>query len=1480
MKYFVEFSPDLFDSTTVQFKKKLCRLRDKLERSQSIARLETHSRPYFHANIGRIYRLIIERYQANSGTLIYFRTLLNHGDYIRFLNLTNSERQARYDGDKLSPHEVNQLLNKRRQEPQRSHKSLSDEERNFLETFSSTNYLPKNEEPTIFESYEWCDEVKTSWANTLRRQLFECVFGLQDEIETSKQTQSSIEEGVKWEQDLGVLYSYYPHLHSTLLIRPIQRSEVDESSIEAECKKKNQQYRDSTYENNDRNKLKRLSRRAYPSFMAWDEDSWIELQRDDSFHISLSPEEIQVLHPNSGSTEQRPQYPLFINGRAGSGKSTILHYLFAQQIRHYTRQLQSNIAHSNLPIYVTYSQDLLNTAKTVVKKVLRALDRHSNLRKNHSEENYSDDQYTDVLSKSFSTVRSLFLERADRSEQDHRFVATKLIQFHSFRDQWNKYRNQQPVHYVRELQPTMVWHVIRTYIKGMNISSKAEYEHLPDKMQSVKIVDFEGVINHAWPWYEQLCKEYDYWDDQDLAQYLLDIDDGDQLPKYSALFCDEAQDFTRIELDVIQDLLLYTHRDFSKTRYLLNRVPLAFAGDPYQTLHPTGFNWRTTTSSYYQSLLDRIGDTWSHHVKLKQFILQMNYRSSPGIVRFANVVQLIRRIVLGLKELEPQETWTSTEDGVGPVAYDVVDSEFRRHLAKERELVIIVPCHEGEEEKFRSHDDFLSQPTLDPRRIVSPVTAKGLEWDRIVLYRFGDYAQQQFPGLIKAINSAGHVGDKSLQRSLDWEYFLNQLYVSVTRARKRLIIADTQQGIDSFWGFSSSRSRIRKQLIDQVSSSRWKDDDLVGLVPAQEFSWNEHREDPYEIASMWHRVGQSRRNGDILDRAAYFYRMADKHRRADECEAEAFGIRRQFEDAVTAYKKLRESSKVVLYYWALGKFHRIVEEARSLLGVSEDKFVLASRWLREDSSGCDGLVSLLDELENLPSSDAPWDQELHLEGFKKFMHAVVERICSRLTDSSAIDSAWSGIGNRLRQSLIELGFSKSELDSPAYARICCQSGDIERGLELWRQVTGVKKVGSFSTQPKWLVRVRLSRTSWPDNVIGLFELQDYGAILQEWTSNKCPRIESNIQYEFCYSAAQKGHVRAARVGFFGFSDLKRYLDLVRQIDENNSSFRSITLLGLLSTLCRLSNWNELAVLWGQDADPQSDVVQCRRKWRWLKTQSIGGSIHILARVEFAASIDDECRIVFDRLVRRNLIFRGKKRRKKRSRSRLRRRGRMQETWREIHKFVTIREIGSVVERLCSPNVVRDYYWQFIGLEKRAEDRHFARIRYLVALREAEAVWSGEGKNIYTQRISKYSRQWSIKPSAIRNQPSYGRVFESGSVRDSFFNKFDRVFPTVPSITSPNIDITVQEHKQRIMLRDVRTDDTLFFSESELNTLDQNIRVQEIDGDWMRAWQVPEWRINCIVRELNDLINLEVDSMDGETLVSKKFTSQMYRNRLA
>ena len=349
--------------------------------------------------------------------------------------------------------------------------------------------------------------------------------------------------------------------------------------------------------------LARYACRAYPAMvLAGDLYFWSNIEKKGSGNMALSPEETQLLQ----SVECSPNgaYPLFINGRAGSGKSTILQYLFSYYMEYYFKYRSSAGAERTPlpPLYLTWSTTLLETARKNVEAFLKCSTRDLG----DDERQITDHDMEETFSGAFRSFQSFMLEQIP-PEQRALFKPDRHISYMRFVEMWrDKFGNEQEI---CKLGPEICWHIIRTFIKGTDIEDFLEPEDYLvglRKEQTVSRQNYELVFKNVWEkWYRELTVGVNdepgpWWDDQDLIRYVIRHNYCNL--EYPVVFCDEAQDFTRIELNAILNLSLFSHRKIHS--YEVSQLPFAFAGDPFQTLNPTGFRWEAIKNSFVERFIN------------------------------------------------------------------------------------------------------------------------------------------------------------------------------------------------------------------------------------------------------------------------------------------------------------------------------------------------------------------------------------------------------------------------------------------------------------------------------------------------------------------------------------------------------------------------------------------------------------------------------------------------------------------------------------------------------------------------------------------------------------------------------------------------------------------------------------------------------------------------------------------------------------
>lgn len=562
-------------------------------------------------------------------------------------------------------------------------------------------------------------------------------------------------------------------------------------------------------------RLTRIARRAYPDYIVWDEHLWHSLELDTDVNLALSGEEETLL--------RNVRLPIFINGRAGSGKSTMLHYMFAYYCDLYLRNRDNtNQASQIFPLFLTYNQRLVDRARKVVKSILTS---HAH----YIEKNYkSKIEDIEPLENCFQSFQDFLLSKLPF---ENNFLQSNHISFNKFKERFDRsFPNER---YSAEI----VWHTIRTYIKGFDFSEDnaectAEFitfedykDEISNRHKSVSDQDFHQIRNRFWGWYQNLQQKENLWDDQDLVRFILqNIINGElQISSYAAIFCDEAQDFTRIELQLILRLSAWSQYRLCPP---INSLPFAFAGDPMQTVNPTGFRWDSLRANFYERILLPLdpdgskGICNSENVMLKE--LQQNYRSTREIVYFSNIVHLWRKVLLDLADINPQNSWWDDQQaskvGKGVINQTLVIQDLAK-LANQG-IIFVLPCDEGGEMTFIRANPQLKQAFLPaneqilPPNVYSAVAIKGSEFPIVIALFFGEYFVQAF----------GEKDLRNIPKNIELEYFLNKLYVAISRGQEYLAIIDTQKGDQHLWQFANQQQVDNwiDRLTNQNEHENWR----------------------------------------------------------------------------------------------------------------------------------------------------------------------------------------------------------------------------------------------------------------------------------------------------------------------------------------------------------------------------------------------------------------------------------------------------------------------------------------------------------------------------------------------------------------------------------------------------------------------------------------------------------------------------------
>ncbi|MDY6804506.1 MAG: tetratricopeptide repeat protein [Cyanobacteriota bacterium] len=483
-------------------------------------------------------------------------------------------------------------------------------------------------------------------------------------------------------------------------------------------------------------------------------DSELEWQRaiirqDADLQIKLTPEEYE-LAKRSGN--------LLLSGNAGTGKTTVALYRLLQKIQD---------KEPGKRLYIAGNPLLVNNAKEQFHRLLED----------------GKIQIAEIFEKSlienlfeFKTIRQLCLEILENSgdsyskENEVNFlVFSEMYRAHSKRKQYPNY---------------LVWDEIRSIIKGKQLSvdeailSKKEYDRLGKFASRLGSTKQRLELYKIAQWYQKKLEKYQIFDEIDLVRKAVKILKETPGELYQSLVCDEVQDFTELQLELLFELVPADGN-------------LLFAGDLNQTIGPSGFRWEELKQKFYP---DR---------EVEEKTLNFNFRSVGSLVKLANQVLKIRSRLL--KETTSDRSLTNSSYG-----------QLARAIAATGEILVktlqetslypgdaILVRTEMDKEKFRKK--------LNSSFVFTIEEAKGLEFDTVFLVEFFKPTEK----LWKKVMRGGYIKDKE-KPLLQLE--LNLLYVAITRASRILNIWESK--LCELWEAEELTGCLRSIIPELVRSDR------------------------------------------------------------------------------------------------------------------------------------------------------------------------------------------------------------------------------------------------------------------------------------------------------------------------------------------------------------------------------------------------------------------------------------------------------------------------------------------------------------------------------------------------------------------------------------------------------------------------------------------------------------------------------------
>jgi hypothetical protein len=245
-------------------------------------------------------------------------------------------------------------------------------------------------------------------------------------------------------------------------------------------------------------------------------------------------------------------------------------------------------------------------------------------------------------------------------------------------------------------------------------------------------------------------------------------------PRYDFVVIDEVQDITGVQLALVLKSLK------KPGNFLL-------CGDSNQIVHPNFFSWSQVKSLFWQD------QTLAERQELR--VLTANFRNGLEATRVANQLLKIKHRRFGSIDRESNFLVQAIGGERGQVALiadkEAVKRELDQKIRQSTQFAVLV---------MRDEDKAEAKKHFTTPLLFSIHEAKGLEYENIVLYRFVSDHRAEFTDIVDGVSKTDLVvdtldyrrakdkSDKSLEV---YKFFVNALYVALTRAIKNLYLIES-----------------------------------------------------------------------------------------------------------------------------------------------------------------------------------------------------------------------------------------------------------------------------------------------------------------------------------------------------------------------------------------------------------------------------------------------------------------------------------------------------------------------------------------------------------------------------------------------------------------------------------------------------------------------------------------------------------------
>ncbi len=561
------------------------------------------------------------------------------------------------------------------------------------------------------------------------------------------------------------------------------------------------------------------------------------IEQNADLPLKLTPEEYK-LAKLSGN--------LLLNGSAGTGKTTVALYRMLQKKQY------GNLGKR---LYIAYNDLLVKNAEEQFSQIVSA----------NSQLEPESKKSTNQIVFEFKNLQKLCLEILNNHQKTYH--PQDEVNYQVFSEMYKAHPGR------KQYSTTLVWEEIRGIIKGKqlaiteNILSEKEYEKISKNSIILIPNKHRREIYKIAEWYQKKLHKEKLYDEIDLVRQVLKLIKNNSREKYDLIVCDEVQDLTEIQLELLFNLVTPSGNLF-------------FAGDSHQMISPSDFRWEKLKDKFYPTR------------KVDQQTLKFNFRSVGSLVNLANQLLNLRSRYLA----EPTGNYSITNSIYGQLAR-LISGDYQTLVRTLKETSLypgdaILVRKESDKEKIRAE--------LNSSFVFTIEEIKGLEFDTVFLVEFFQATEKLWGKVMR-----GGVLKEKEKPQLQLE--LNLLYVAITRASRILNIWESE--LSQLWQQPEFTGLFQSIIPELVRSDR--------INPSPE-TWR--KQGKYYLKAEFYQQAKEcfTKSGDvILEKQAQAKLLIQKQ--AYKEAAEIFVELTEWQQAALLFEKVEKWQQAEKYWAKIGE---------------------------------------------------------------------------------------------------------------------------------------------------------------------------------------------------------------------------------------------------------------------------------------------------------------------------------------------------------------------------------------------------------------------------------------------------------------------------------------------------------------------------------------------------------------------------------